>query len=382
MQPTISTIPLATLASGDRLSLQVYTFKGHKPGRKVYLQSNLHGAEIAGNAVIHELIQFFSTLPSEQLQGEVCMVPACNPMGTNERSQHFSSGRYNVYDGKDWNRIFWDYEQAIAIDAPTNGSLDEFAQVHITQDEAVIQQRYRQRILDAFAALQTKIQSPQSVPFREKYRYSLQSLCLDADYVIDLHSSNNQGITYIYYFKNRDDSAKFFLMPVGILLDTYDGDAFDEAFIKPWLALESSFAALGRSLRFDIEAWTLELGSGMQVNADSVAKGIRGVKNYLVQKGVLSLQDYPIESLPYHDIRFTVSSRLNRYYAPTGGYIQFRVPLGSSVEAGQPIYELLCLNKDGQVPHTVKVVAATSGLVYDVSTNQAVNEGEYVMGLL
>ncbi|MGB3491540.1 MAG: succinylglutamate desuccinylase/aspartoacylase family protein [Elainellaceae cyanobacterium] len=382
MQPTISTIPLATLASGDRLALQVYIFKGHQPGRKVYIQSNLHGPEIAGNAVIYELIQFFSALPAEQLQGEIWMVPACNPMATNHRSQHFSSGRFNPYDGKDWNRIFWDYEKAIARDADANGSLDEFVQVHLTQDQKLIQQRYRQRILKAFTALQEKIQASPSVPFREKYRYRLQSLCLDADYVIDLHSSNDQGINYLYYCKDRDDSAKFFLMPVGILLDAYDGDAFDEAFIKPWLALENRFAALGRSLRFDIEAWTLELGSGMQMHADSVAKGVRGVKNYLVQKGLLSLQNYPVESLPYHDTRFTVSSRMTRYYAPTGGYVQSRVALGSAVEAGQVVYELLCLNKEGRVPETIQVVAAAAGLVFNVSTNQAVNEGEYVLGII
>lgn len=388
------------MASGDRLSLQLYVFKGerqesslsldaepesaqwHQPRRKVYIQSNLHGSEIAGNAVIYELIQFLSSLHPDQLHGEVWLVPGCNPIGTNARSHHFSPGRFSPYDGRDWNRIFWDYEKAIAAETDANISLDEFVQVHLTQPQELIQQRFRQRILESFATLQDKIQASPGVPLREKYRFRLQSLCLDADYVIDLHSSTNQGLNYLYYFDRRDDSAKFFLMPVGILLDTYDGDAFDEAFIKPWLALESRFAALGRSLRFDVEAWTLELGSGMQMNADSVAKGLRGVKNYLVQKGILHLQDYPIESLPYHDIRFTLSSKTTRYYAPTGGYIRSRVALGSLVETGQVIYELLCFNKHGASPEVIKVAAAAGGLVFDISTNQAVNEGEYVMGIL
>ena len=58
MIPFISTIPVVQLASGDRLSLQVYQFQGAIPGKKAYLQSNLHGAEISGNAVIHQLIEF------------------------------------------------------------------------------------------------------------------------------------------------------------------------------------------------------------------------------------------------------------------------------------------------------------------------------------
>jgi predicted deacylase len=111
MIPTLSTIPLLQLASGDRLALQVYRFRGAKPGKKAYLQSNLHGAEISGNEVIHRAIGFLRELDASQLAGEIWLVPVCNPLGVNQRSHHFSSGRYNIYDGKDWNRIFWDYEK-------------------------------------------------------------------------------------------------------------------------------------------------------------------------------------------------------------------------------------------------------------------------------
>jgi predicted deacylase len=33
------------MASGDRLSLQLYKFTGATPGKKAYIQANLHGAE-------------------------------------------------------------------------------------------------------------------------------------------------------------------------------------------------------------------------------------------------------------------------------------------------------------------------------------------------
>jgi len=71
MIPAISTIPLRQMASGDRLSLQVYKFIGASPGKKVYIQSNLHGAEIAGNAVIHQLIEFLLTVNDTDLTGEI-----------------------------------------------------------------------------------------------------------------------------------------------------------------------------------------------------------------------------------------------------------------------------------------------------------------------
>lgn len=43
MIPNISTIDLFQLASGDIFTLQVYKFIGKQPGKKAYIQANLHG---------------------------------------------------------------------------------------------------------------------------------------------------------------------------------------------------------------------------------------------------------------------------------------------------------------------------------------------------
>lgn len=373
MIPEIVTIKLRQMASGDVLSLQVYKFVGANAGKKVYIQSNLHGAEIAGNAVIHQLIEFLQTINDTDLAGEVWLVPVCNPMGTNERSHVFSSGRYCVYEAKDWNRIFWDYEKEA-------DDLLAFAKSQLNLDIQVVRDNYLSRIKDKFGELLDKINSPSSVPYTERFRYQLQSLSLDADYLIDLHSASNQGINYIYYFRNREESAKYFLLEHGFLLDKYDGDAFDEAFIKPWLALEDCFQQLGREIQFDVEAWTLELGTGMQMIPDSVAKGVRGVKNYLIQKGVLL--DLTVESGISQEMCFRARSNAIKYYASCGGMIQSRVELGSEVKAGERLYQILSFNKEAKLPVVVDVYCEQDGLVYDVSSNQAVNEGEFVLGII
>ena len=111
MLPKIETIDLLKMASGDTLSLQVYKFIGVQPGKKVYIQANLHGAEIVGNAVIHNLIEYLVTLEQDKLKGEIWLVPLCNPIATNQRGHFFATGRFNSYDGKNWNRIFWDYSK-------------------------------------------------------------------------------------------------------------------------------------------------------------------------------------------------------------------------------------------------------------------------------
>src|SRR4028119_2350927 len=375
MIPTISTIPIQQLASGDRLSIQVYKFIGSQPGKKAYLQANLHGAEIVGNAIIHQLIEFLITLDDTQLAGEVWLVPVCNPLSTNQRTHFFSTGRYNIYDGKDWNRIFWDYEKE-------GEDLESFAKSQINLDLIDIRNNYLERIQDSFKKQFEKNHLSSGLPLNERYRYQLQSLCLDADYVIDIHSSSNQAIDYLYGFESREESAKAFLLDYGILMNEYDGDAFDEAFMKPWLALEKQFEKLGKEIKFDIDSWTLELGSGMQMNPDSVKKGIFRIKNYLAQKGLLKIPGFPLESTPSHKVNFTIKSQIKKYYSPAGGMIQSRVQLGSFINAGQLLYQLLSFNKNGELPRIIDVCAEADGLVFDVSTNHAVNEGEYVLGVM
>lgn len=375
MIPNISTIPLIQLASGDQLFIQSYQFTGENQGKKVYLQSNLHGAEIIGNAVIQDLINFLITLDKTQLTGEILLVPVCNPLGVNQRSHYFSSGRYNPYDGKDWNRIFWDYEK-------TGADISEFAEDYQDLEQDEIQEKYRQTLLNQFHQLAKSIRSSPGVSYNNYYRYQLQNLALDADYVIDLHSSTNNALDYLYCFHSRTESANAFLLDRGILMNDYDGDAFDEAFIKPWLALERELAKLGKNIRFEIESWTLELGSGLEMNPESVQKGIRGIKNYLATKGILSIEDFPLASTPNHQIHLTPKNTIQRYHSPAGGMIEFDVKLGETIHKNQKLYTILSFNKIGELPQTREVLAEEDGLIFDITKNHSVNQWDYVLGVM
>ena len=348
---------------------QVYKFVGEQAGKKAYIQANLHGAEIVGNAVIQQLINYLTALDSDQLRGEIWLVPVCNPLGVNQRSHFFSTGRFNSYDGKNWNRIFWDY-QSEAED------LKQFAQSQLNKPVTEIRRNYLAQIKQAWAAELDRISLPRSVPISRQYRYQLQSLCLDADYVIDIHSSSNQAINYTFGFREKIESVKYLLLDYAVLMDEYDGDAFDEAFLKPWLALEKELANFGHTVQFDIEAWTLELGSGMVMNPDSVATGFAGIKNYLTYKQMLSGE------LKQQDTTLVSKHKINSYYAPTGGMIKSRLPLATRVKSGEQIYQLLSFNKQGTNPEIIAIHAETSGIVFDISTNQCVNQGEYVMDIL
>ena len=55
---------------------------------------------------------------------------------------------------------------------------------------------------------------------------------------------------------------------------------------------------------------------------------------------------------------------------------------GVFVKKGQPLYELLCFTKDQHFPSMTTISSQDSGLVFDVSLNESVNEGEYILSIL
>ena len=262
----------------------------------------------------------------------------------------------------------------------TGVDITTFARAHLKDNPEQIVRSFRQAIESAFQQELDSLRSSAGVPIHQLYRTQLQALALDADYLVDLHSSTNEGLTYLYYFDRRADSARTFGLDFGILLDQYDGDAFDEAFIKPWLALERAFVTLHRPLSFEVEAFTLELGTGMRLKTDAVQRGIAGVQNYLMRKGLLP----SIESLDVNEaaVKFAHHSRVTRYYATAGGLVQQRLKPGTAVKKDQRLYQLLSYNKAGDLPQVVDTDAIADGLIFDVSTNHAVNQGEYVMAVV
>lgn len=62
--------------------------------------------------------------------------------------------------------------------------------------------------------------------------------------------------------------------------------------------------------------------------------------------------------------------------------LQSRVLLGTWVTSGQLLYQLLVFNRDRELPQLVDIHTEDSGLVYDLSSNASVNQGEYILEIL
>lgn len=165
-------------------------------------------------------------------------------------------------------------------------------------------------------------------------------------------------------------------------MNPYDGDAFDEAFLKPWLALEQEFKLLGKPLIFDIESWTLELGSGMTINPDSVQRGLIGIKNYLAFKGILKIENFPVPQTANYPIKLVPKTQIKKYYAPQGGMFTNYINIGDSISKNSKIYDILSFDKDQHTSTITPVFAEADGLVLDIATNHSVNEFDYVLSVM
>ena len=83
-----SVMHVGEMASGAKLTVPVYSYKTEgNTAPNVYIQANMHGAEVQGNAVIFQLLELLKYC---DIQGNITLVPYANPVACNHKN-----GEYN-----------------------------------------------------------------------------------------------------------------------------------------------------------------------------------------------------------------------------------------------------------------------------------------------
>ena len=79
------------MASGAALTVPVYRLKGDSNAPSVYIQANMHGAEVQGNAVIYQLLELLrSNELMTDIKGDITLVPYANPVGCNHKNGEYT----------------------------------------------------------------------------------------------------------------------------------------------------------------------------------------------------------------------------------------------------------------------------------------------------
>ncbi|OUR82059.1 hypothetical protein A9Q75_06785 [Colwellia psychrerythraea] len=92
---TKEVMSVGEMASGAKLTVPVYVFKAeNNSSPSVYIQANMHGAEVQGNAVIFQLLEL---LQHCNLQGNITLVPYANPVACNHKNGEYLNLKSLIY---------------------------------------------------------------------------------------------------------------------------------------------------------------------------------------------------------------------------------------------------------------------------------------------
>lgn len=322
-------LDVGEMASGVKLTIPVYRLKSTTKGPNVYIQANMHGAEVQGNAVIFQLLEL---LKVTRFHGEITLVPYANPVACNHKNGEYTLGRFDPVTGVNWNRM---YHFNASIIAP-------FAEQYLHSDEDEIETAFK-------TLLQTEIankldHNQYGLTTGQRIAYQLQQMAHDADLVLDLHTGPISS-KHLYCPEYAQASANYFNIPHVILIPNEFDGAMDEAIFCPWWSLQIEFRRLGRVFYFNKESFTVELGSQEQIDLDLAKADAKGILSYLSYKNVLPTEQYQAEKL----VRYASYLKdYNAFYSPMGGMVDYLAEFGKPLPAGEPLARILRMDNYDQ----------------------------------
>jgi len=353
------------MASGAKLTVPVYSYNSKSSSApNVYIQANMHGAEVQGNAVIFQLLEL---LKNCDINSDITLVPYANPVACNHKNGEYTLGRFDPITGVNWNRMYHFDEAVIA----------PFAQQNIDASEGKIKANFQQLLL---SQIEQKLDhNIWGLTTGQRIAYQLQRMAHQADLVLDLHTGPISS-KHLYCPEYTKESANFFDIAHTIFIpNDFDG-AMDEATFCPWWSLQQAYKELGRNFvmgegAFAKESFTVELGSQEQIDLAVAEEDAKSILAYLQYKGVIaksSEQDFQPQQMTRYACYLKDYKAL---YSPMGGMVDYLAEFGKPLPAGKPLARILRMDNygDGDPLHNIALDREVIPILHFASAS--VNQG-------
>ncbi len=332
-----------TLASGDTLSIPIYTFAGTKKGApSAYFQSAVHGSEVQGSLVIAKLIEYFSQHPP---LGTIRLVPNANPVGLNEKRGEYTDGRCDPSTGDNWNRMY--YLPCADLD------WEKFLQKGEPRQETWA--RFRSYLKEKIAA---RAKKPMS--YSESLAISLQELSIDFDHCLDLHCANH-SVRHVYAPAYTAKDAAYLGIPFHILMDNKFGGAMDEVSFHPWWLLQEKIGG-----EVAVQSFTLEFGNHEEISSQGAKNDVDGILNYLKHRGVIAGKAKATKPIRCRQKDYLLIP------APQGGLAEYIAPLGKRVKKGALLVKI---HQFGKKTKAIEIRSPVNGVSILYHSSSVVHEG-------
>lgn len=349
-------VPIRTGPSGNSLSIPVYFFEGSVKGSKsAYFQASIHGAELQGNAVIFQLIEYFKKNPP---LGAVTLVPCANPQGMDRKTGDYTDGRFDPVTGENWNRAYF---MPVCQSKAQQKDLAQLCLETLPAQSSILSLKRK-------LALAIGNKKKRALRFAEKLALILQELASSADLILDLHNANCSK-TYLYAFEEHLQDALYLGIPAIISIPPDFGGALDEAFTAPWSILSKKYGFRREEIP---QSYTLELGSQESISSELALVQTAGILEFLKHHGVIKGKAKNPAS--------AVVGKLQDYlavHAKRGGLYEFKFELRKPVKKGSILATCLSFDASGGV--LTKVAAECDLFPLMHFSSSAAGEGDELL---
>ena len=326
--------------TGTPEELPVIVVQGTSEGPTLWVTANIHGPELTGIAVIHDLVHEPDL--ARRLRGTLVCIPSLSPAGFRVRN------RQPYFDPQDPNRLFPDRK-------PKEPKEEE----------------------PSFPSMVEQV-----------WARLFEELKAKADYLIDLHNSSLQSILFsirdkVYYERDEERGAAEELQArTGEFIKAFGLPVVFEFKRKRYLQMKLNRSTSGAALNLArIPAFTAELGAPQMIVPEVVNVAVSGVHNCLVHVGML---DEPPRAVDAPQLESDLPLRRESHpRAPETGLLRHRIRPGQRVKRGDVVATLYDIygRKVSDVPseHDGWMISLTTGMgifKHGVVGNMAVPDDE------
>lgn len=348
-------MPVVELASGDSLTIPVYTITGSDPAAPTaYLQSAVHGPEVQGSLVLALLLEHFRKHPP---LGNVRIVPNANPVGLNQKQGEFTDGRFDAVTGDNFNRMYHLPTKAFAW--------EKFLAEQEDAEEASLRLAFRTELRRALLLRQEK-----GGTIAERLALKLQLLSIDYDHCLDLHCANRSE-RHIYAPEYTRSDVPYFQIRNVLLMpnDSFTG-AMDEVFFHPWTELARRRGTPGTVA---VQSFTVELGDQEEMDRKLAEKDLEGILSYLAHRGVVAGRPRKIKPV------YCTLEKYATVHSPRGGLVDWQRKPGDQVKKHDLLARILHFNEE---PTFHEVRSPIDGIITLRHSSVIVHEGAELMKLI
>jgi uncharacterized protein len=326
---------------GSQHTVTALTFGDPDARPHVYVQGGLHADEGPGMMAARILADLLAVAEEDgRLIGTVTVVPFANPLGLGQVLHGDHSGRFDLYDGRNFNRDYPDLADTVAARVSDDLGADAAANVTLIR-----------------AALAAALQERHPVGPVETLRHHLMGLALQADVVLDLHC-DGEAEMHLYTQPAALTCFASLAALTGcravLLAQISGGNPFDEAVSGPWTTLATRFP--DHPIPLGCASTTVELRGRSDVCRTLGTRDAQAIMDYLTVLGVL----HGTVDIPPALCEPTPLAGSEALTAPAAGLLSYCIPVGTQVAKGQVVAEITDLDTGTVTP----VRATTSGVFY------------------